>query len=174
MKVAILRYFNPVGAHPSGDIGEDPCGVPTSLFPYTLQVLVGRRPKLVVFGSDFDTRDGTCVRDYVHVVDVARGHLDAVHWLQAPENSDGVLDMFNFGTGTGSTVLEVVGEMGKAAGKEVAHEIGPRRHGDLGATYCDPSKAKRVLGWEARHSLADMCCHAWNWASKNPLGYQQQ
>jgi len=173
MKVVILRYFNPVGAHASGMIGEDPCGVPTSLFPYTLQVLVERRAKLTVFGSDFDTRDGTCVRDYVHVEDVARGHLDAIHWLQQDQNSDGVLDAFNFGTGTGSTVLEVVEEMGKAAGKPVTHEIGPRRHGDLASTFCDPSKAKSVLGWEAKHSLGDMCRHAWNWQSKNPKGYEE-
>merc|ERR1712166_1570661 len=129
MKVVILRYFNPVGAHESGTIGEDPCGVPTSLFPYALQVLVGRRPKLVVFGDDFDTRDGTCIRDYVHVCDVARGHLDAVKWATKAENAEGVLDTFNFGTGTGSTVLEVVEAMQAAAGKPLTHEIGPRRHG---------------------------------------------
>jgi len=171
MKIAILRYFNPVGAHESGDIGEDPCGVPTSLFPYALQVLVGRRPKLVVFGDDFDTRDGTCIRDYVHVVDVARGHLDAVNWLSKEENSAGVIDVFNFGTGTGSTVLEVVHEMSQAAGKDLVHEIGPRRHGDLAATFCNPDKAKTVLGWEAKYTLADMCKHAWAWQSKNPNGY---
>jgi len=172
MKVVILRYFNPVGAHESGTIGEDPCGVPTSLFPYALQVLVGRRPKLVVFGDDFDTRDGTCIRDYVHVCDVARGHLDAVKWATKAENAEGVLDTFNFGTGTGSTVLEVVEAMQAAAGKPLTHEIGPRRHGDLASTFCNPDKAKLVLGWEPKFTLAEMCASSWNWQSQNPQGYE--
>jgi UDP-glucose 4-epimerase len=171
MQIAVLRYFNPCGAHPSGTIGEDPNGKPSSLFPFTLQVLTKRRAKLTVFGDDFPTRDGTCIRDYVHVVDIAEAHAKAIAWLFKSENAGGIFDNFNLGTGTGSTVLEVIAALGDAAGFPVPHDIGGRREGDLAVTYCVPDKAKAILGWEAQYTLPDMCKHAWNWSQQNPQGY---
>jgi UDP-glucose 4-epimerase len=168
-KVAILRYFNPVGAHPSGLIGEDPRGIPNCLMPYVLQVLVGRLGQLTVYGSDYETRDGTPIRDYIHVVDVARGHLDALAWMG--KQSGGLLDTFNFGTGNGVTVFELVHAMERASGKKVPLSVGPRRPGDLTQSFCVPEKAARVLGWKAQLSLDDMCRDAWKWQSENPNGF---
>jgi UDP-glucose 4-epimerase len=176
--VVILRYFNPVGAHPSGLIGEDPRGVPNCLLPFMLQVLVGRRERLTVNGNDYPTRDGTCVRDYIHVMDVAQGHIDAMEWLAkqlvrqgAPP---GLCDVFNFGTGNGTTVLELMHAMERAAGKPVVHVIGPRRAGDLAMAYANPSKAASELGWSCKNSLDDICRDSWKWASENPFGYDSK
>jgi UDP-glucose 4-epimerase len=168
-KVCILRYFNPVGAHPSGLIGEDPRGIPNCLMPFVLQVLVGRLEKLTVYGSDYETRDGTPIRDYIHVVDVAAGHLDALAWLA--KQPGGLLDTFNFGTGNGVTVFELVHAMERASGQKVPLAVGARRPGDLKESYCVPDKAARVLGWKAQLTLDDMCAHAWKWQSANPHGF---
>lgn len=178
----ILRYFNPVGAHPSGLIGEDPRGIPNCLMPYVLQVLVGRLSKLTVYGSDYDTRDGTPIRDYIHVVDVARGHLDALAWIDKAAASSasasgagkGVYEVFNFGTGTGTTVFELVAAMERASGMKVALEVGPRRPGDLTASYADPAKAAAVLGWKCEYDIDAICQHAWLWQSNNPLGFSKK
>ena len=179
-RIAILRYFNPVGAHPSGTIGEDPRGIPNCLMPYVLQVLVGRREHLTQFGDDYPTRDGTPVRDYIHVVDVARGHALALDWMRAapapapttaPAPAADDVEVFNFGTGNGVTVKELVAAMERASGKKVPVVVGPRRAGDLPESYCLPDKAARVLGWKAELSLDDMCADAWRWQSANPLGY---
>ena len=176
--VVLLRYFNPVGAHPSGLIGEDPRGVPNCVLPFIQQVLVGRRDKLTVHGSDYATRDGTAVRDYIHVMDVAQGHIDAMTWLDAkqaaPGAPPGLLDVFNFGTGNGTTVLELMHAMEKAAGKPVAHVMGPRREGDLDMAYANPAKAAQVLGWSCKRSLDDICADAWRWQSNNPYGYDTE
>lgn len=179
-KVVILRYFNPVGAHPSGLLGEDPCGIPNCLMPYILQVLVGRLEKLTIFGSDYPTRDGTPIRDYIHVVDVARGHLDALTWMTkaladaaaAGAPSPRICERFNFGTGNGVTVFELTAAMERASGKKVPLVVGPRRDGDLTTVYCDPAKAERVLGWKASLGLDAMCEDAWRWQSLNPHGYE--
>lgn len=168
-KIAILRYFNPVGAHPSGLIGEDPRGIPNCLMPYVMQVLVGRLEKLTVYGSDYETRDGTPIRDYIHVVDVARGHIDALAWMA--KQSGGLCDVFNFGTGNGVTVFELVSAMERASGKKVPLIVGPRRDGDLTASYCVPDKALKVLGWKAKLDIDDMCRDAWKWQSGNPNGF---
>ena len=177
-QVTLLRYFNPVGAHASGRIGEDPRGVPNCLMPYVVQVLVGRLEKLTVFGDDYATRDGTAVRDYIHVVDVARGHLDALAWMDreaaaraAAGKPRGALDVFNFGTGTGSSVLELIAAMEAASGKKVAYTVGPRRAGDLPEAFACIDKARAVLGWEPRFTLLDSCRDAWRWQSANPMGY---
>jgi UDP-glucose 4-epimerase len=176
--IIILRYFNPVGAHPSGLIGEDPRGVPNCILPYLLQVLVGRREKLTVYGSDYPTRDGTCIRDYIHVMDVAQGHIDALNWVdkvraERPSDSkQGMLDVFNFGTGNGTTVFELIHAMEKAAGRPIPHVVGARRDGDLDAAYANPVKAANVLGWHCKNSIEQICTDAWNWQSKNPSGYE--
>ena len=171
-QIALLRYFNPVGAHQSGKLGEDPRGIPNCLMPYVLQVLVGRREKLTVFGSDYPTRDGTCIRDYIHVVDVARGHIDALKWLEA--NPDGVIDHFNFGTGKGTTVLELIAGLELASGKKVNKCIGNRREGDLAEMYCaNLEKAKTILGWEARYGIQQICEDAWRFQVNNPMGYHE-
>lgn len=172
--VCILRYFNPVGAHPSGLMGEDPRGTPNCLMPYVLQVLVGRLDKLTVYGSDYATRDGTPIRDYIHVVDVARGHIDALKWMQktVAEGASKVCEVFNFGTGNGVTVFELIDSMERASGKKVAYSVGPRRDGDLTQSYCDPAKAEAVLGWKAIYDLDTMCRDAWKWQSENPNGYE--
>jgi UDP-glucose 4-epimerase len=179
--VVLLRYFNPVGAHESGRIGEDPRGVPNCILPYVLQTLVGRRERLTVHGGDYPTRDGTCIRDYIHVMDVAQGHIDALTWLDAEQDKaraaapgappPGILDVFNFGTGNGTTVLELVHAMERAAGKPVNRVMGPRRAGDLDMAYANPEKALRVLGWKCRRSLDDICADAWRWQVSNPMGY---
>ena len=160
----LLRYFNPVGAHPSGLIGEDPHGVPNSLMPYVAQVAGGERPQLTVFGDDYDTPDGTCVRDYIHVCDLAEGHVAAVdRMLKAPLGCVAV----NLGTGRGTSVLELVRAMETAAGKPVPHVIGERRPGDAASTYCDPSLAAELLGWSATRGIAEMCADAWRFQTRD-------
>ncbi|HOU91682.1 MAG TPA: UDP-glucose 4-epimerase GalE [Polyangiaceae bacterium] len=165
--VALLRYFNPVGAHPSGQIGEDPRGIPNNLMPFVAQVAVGQRPELRVFGGDYPTRDGTGVRDYIHVVDLARGHLAS---LAALEASPGVAT-YNLGTGRGQTVLEVVAAFERASGRKVPYRVVARRPGDVAECYASVDKARRELGWEARRTLDDMCADVWRWQSQNPRGY---
>ena len=165
--IAILRYFNPVGAHESGLIGEDPNGIPNNLMPYITQVAIGRREKLTVFGNDYDTPDGTGVRDYIHVVDLAEGHLCAIQYAEQHTGCE----IFNLGTGRGVSVLEMVNTFSEVNHVPVPYVIGPRRAGDLATVYADPAKAKNVLGWEAKKTVADMCRDSWNWQSKNPNGY---
>jgi UDP-glucose 4-epimerase len=164
---ATLRYFNPVGAHASGLIGEDPHGVPNNLMPYICQVAVGRRDRLQVFGGDYPTPDGTGVRDYIHVVDLARAHADALDYLARAERSLTV----NLGTGCGVSVLELVRAFELASGRSVPYQIVPRRAGDVAAVYADPSLAQQLLGWRAELDLAAMCRDAWRWQSLNPDGY---
>lgn len=166
--VILLRYFNPIGAHESGLIGEDPKGIPNNLVPYVAQVAVGKLSCLGVFGDDYDTPDGTGVRDYIHVVDLARGHVDALKKL---EDKEGV-SVYNLGTGTGSSVLDVVKAFEKACGKKIPYEIKPRREGDIATCYADSSKAYRELGWKAEKTLDDMCADSWHWQSMNPDGYE--
>ncbi|WP_126445860.1 UDP-glucose 4-epimerase GalE [Sulfuricystis multivorans] len=166
-KIALLRYFNPVGAHPSGRIGEDPNGIPNNLMPYVAQVAVGKLPFLSVFGKDYPTPDGTGVRDYIHVVDLAKGHLAA---LAALERQGGLLTV-NLGTGRGYSVLEMVKAFEAASGRKVPYRIAPRRPGDVATCYADPTLAARVLGWRAEKDLAAMCIDAWRWQSANPDGY---
>jgi UDP-glucose 4-epimerase len=164
---AVLRYFNPVGAHPSGDIGEDPRGVPNNLMPYVAQVAVGRRDKLSVFGGDYPTPDGTGVRDYIHVVDLAEGHVAALRRLLAHEGSFTV----NLGTGRGYSVLELVAAYTRACGRNLPYQIVDRREGDVPACYADVSLAKSLLGWQSRFGLDEMCAHSWAWQSRNPQGF---
>jgi len=166
-KVVLLRYFNPVGAHESGLIGEDPSGVPNNLMPFIAQVAVGRREALNVYGNDYPTPDGTGVRDYIHVVDLARGHLAALEKLDA---ADGVLTV-NLGTGRGYSVLEVIEAFRRASGREIPYRIVARRPGDVAACYADTSLAARLLGWRAERDLVQMCRDAWRWQSMNPDGY---
>jgi len=166
--VALLRYFNPVGAHPSGRLGEDPKGVPNNLMPFAMQVAVGRRDKLSVFGGDYPTRDGTCVRDYIHVVDLAHGHLAALDTLA--ERGPGA-HAYNLGTGTGSTVLEVLAAAREAVGSDIPYEIVERRAGDIMEIYADPAFAQQALGWKANLTLADMCRDHWRWQQDNPNGF---
>ncbi len=166
-KIILLRYFNPVGAHKSGLIGEDPNGIPNNLMPYISQVAIGKREYLSVFGGDYATNDGTGVRDYIHVEDLADGHVKA---LENIDKFDGVA-VINLGTGQGYSVLEVVKAFEKASGKKVPYKIVGRREGDIQTCYADPSYAKKVLGWSAKHDINDMCKDAWNWQSKNPNGY---
>ena len=166
--VTLLRYFNPIGAHESGRIGENPNGIPNNLMPYITQVAIGKRPYLSVYGDDYDTPDGTGIRDYIHVVDLADGHVKAVKNIL--EGDKGV-QIFNLGTGKGYSVLDIVKAFSKAYGKELPYKIAPRRPGDLAVCFSDPSKAKEVLGWEAKRGIDDMCRDSWNWQSKNPNGY---
>ena len=165
--VSILRYFNPVGAHKSGLMGEDPKGIPNNLFPYVTQVATGRRPYLSVFGNDYDTPDGTGVRDYIHVVDLARAHLCA---LNRARTVSGV-EHYNVGTGHGYSVLNIVKSFEAATGKAVPYKIVDRRPGDIATCYADATKAKEILGWEAKYDMVDMCRDADNWQTKNPNGY---
>lgn len=165
--IALLRYFNPVGAHPSGLIGEDPNGIPNNLMPFVSQVAVGKLAELSVFGDDYATVDGTGVRDYIHVVDLAAGHVRAVERLL---QGAGVLTL-NLGTGRGYSVLEVVKAFEQASGRPVPYRIAPRRAGDIAQCYADPARAEAELGWRAEHDLADMCADAWRWQSGNPDGY---
>ena len=165
--MAVLRYFNPVGAHPSGLIGENPSGIPNNLMPYITQVAVGQRPQLQVFGDDYPTPDGTGVRDYIHVQDLAEGHVAALDALLQRGQSLTV----NLGTGQGHSVLEVVRAFEQASGRAVPYQIMPRRPGDVAQCYADPALARQQLGWQARRSLADMCADAWRWQSQNPRGY---
>ena len=165
--IMLLRYFNPVGAHESGRIGENPNGIPNNLLPYIAQVAAGKREFLSVFGNDYDTKDGTGVRDYIHVVDLAMGHLAALKKL---EDGPGCVAV-NLGTGVGYSVLEMLDGVGKAAGTTLAHKMCPRRSGDVAACYCDPSFAKAFLGWEATRGYEDMCADLWRWQSMNPDGF---
>ena len=167
LNVALLRYFNPVGAHKSGMIGEDPNGIPNNLVPYIAKVAVGKLEKLHVFGNDYPTPDGTGVRDYIHVVDLAQGHVKALKKL---ETAPGLV-IYNLGTGKGYSVLDMLHAFEKACGKELAYVIDPRRPGDIAECWADPAKAKAELGWEAQFDLEDMCRDSWNWQSQNPDGY---
>lgn len=167
LNVALLRYFNPVGAHESGTIGEEPNGIPNNLMPYITKVAIGKLEKLSVFGDDYNTPDGTGVRDYIHVVDLANGHLKALDKL---ETNPGLV-IYNLGTGKGYSVLDMVKAFSKACGKDIPYVIAPRRPGDVAMCYADPAKAKAELGWEAKYDLDRMCEDSWRWQSNNPNGY---
>lgn len=169
-RIAILRYFNPIGAHSSGQIGEDPNGIPNNLLPYVAQVAVGRLAKLRVFGNDYDTHDGTGVRDYIHVVDLADGHLAALDYLTKNQ----AMITVNLGTGIGYSVLDVVNAFAKTSAKEISYEILPRRAGDVAINYADASLAKKLLGWHASRSLNEMCADTWRWQSNNPNGFSKE
>lgn len=164
--IVILRYFNPIGAHPSGLLGEDPNGIPNNLVPYIAQVAIGKLPCLKVFGNDYDTVDGTGVRDYIHVVDLAQGHLSAIDYTKDHKG----VEIANLGTGRGYSVLELLHAFEKACGKEIKYEIVGRRSGDIAKCFCDPSKAKRIFGWEAKFGVDQMCKDSWNFIQKNPNG----
>ena len=168
LSVVLLRYFNPIGAHESGLIGEDPQGIPNNLMPYIAQVAVGRRDHLTVFGGDYPTPDGTCRRDYIHVMDLANGHLKAVEYAAEHQG----VEVFNLGTGTPYSVLEIIHAFEDASGVKVKYEIGPRRAGDLPEFWANADKAANELGWRTTRNLQDMCKDTWNWQSKNPKGYQ--
>ncbi len=165
LEVAILRYFNPIGAHESGQIGEDPNGLPNNLLPYISQVAIGKRDRLTINGDDYDTPDGTCVRDYIHVVDLARGHVDAL------THSKPGAAIYNLGTGTGSSVYEALHAFEKACGHTIPYTLGSRRPGDIPSCYADSSKAATELGWKAEKTLEEACVDAWRWQSQNPNGY---
>ena len=165
--VILLRYFNPIGAHPSGLIGEDPRGIPNNLMPYIAQVAVGRRDHLSVFGDDYDTPDGTGVRDYIHVCDLAAGHVAAIEYMMGHKGEN----VFNLGTGTGYSVLDMVKAFERVTGQKIPYEIAPRRPGDLATVYSSPDKSAQLLGWKAKYNLEDMGRDTWNWQSKNPMGY---
>ena len=167
LSVVLLRYFNPIGAHESGLIGENPNGIPNNLMPYITQVAIGRRERLTVFGNDYDTPDGTGVRDYIHVVDLARGHVCAIKKLETKCG----LFICNLGTGHGYSVLDVIHAFEKACGKKLPYVIDPRRPGDIAECYADPTKAKNELGWVAEYGIEEMCADSWNWQQKNPDGY---
>ncbi|KQZ83162.1 UDP-glucose 4-epimerase [Microbacterium sp. Root166] len=165
LSVTSLRYFNPVGAHPSGLIGEDPTGIPNNLMPYVARVAVGSLERVGIFGDDYDTPDGTGQRDYIHVVDLAAGHVAAL------ENAQPGYDVFNLGTGSPVSVLELIAAFERASGRELPREVLPRRAGDVAATYCDPAKAQAELHWQATRTIDDACRDSWNWQSQNPAGY---
>ena len=172
MKIAILRYFNPVGAHESGTIGEDPNGIPNNLMPFISQTAVGKRECLNVFGGDYDTHDGTGVRDYIHVVDLAYGHVKAIDYLNAlNENTQPLI--VNLGTGTGYSVLDMVKAFETASGAKVPYKIVERRAGDIAKCFADPSYAEKMLGWKAKKTVQEMCQDSWRWQSNNPNGYEQ-
>lgn len=166
--ITLLRYFNPIGAHKSGLIGEDPNDIPNNLLPFVSQVAVGKLPELSVFGDDYPTKDGTGVRDYIHVVDLAKAHLAALSHTANSEN----VDIYNLGTGRGYSVLEIITAFEKVSDKKVPYKVVARREGDIAKCYADPAKAEKQLGWKAEKNLEDMCRDAWNWQSKNPGGYQ--
>ncbi|MGM8935022.1 UDP-glucose 4-epimerase GalE [Pseudomonas neustonica] len=166
--IALLRYFNPVGAHPSGRIGEDPADIPNNLLPYIAQVAVGRREYLSVFGGDYDTIDGTGVRDYIHVMDLADGHVRALEWLERKQG----IQAFNLGTGTGYSVLQMLKAFEQACSKELPYKLVERRAGDVASCYADPAMAAEVLGWSAELGLEAMCADAWRWQQQNPDGYR--
>jgi len=168
--IALLRYFNPVGAHQSGQIGEDPFGIPNNLVPYISRVAIGSLPQLSVFGNDYDTKDGTGVRDFIHVVDLALGHIKTLPKLFT---NPGVV-IYNLGTGQGYSVLEMIKAFETASGKQISHTISKRRPGDIAACFADPAKALDQLGWEAKRSLDDMCTDTWRWQSNNPNGYREK
>lgn len=166
--IVILRYFNPVGSHPSGKIGEDPNGIPNNLMPFVAQVAVGRREFLTVFGNDYPTPDGTGVRDYLHVVDLAEGHLSAIDYMTKRQKG---IFTFNLGTGNGYSVLDMATAMGKACGHEIKYKVGDRRPGDIAVCYADPALALNEMGWKATRGLDEMCADLWCWQSKNPNGF---
>ena len=167
--IALLRYFNPIGAHSSGLIGEDPRGIPNNLMPFISQVAVGRRDHLNVFGNDYDTHDGTGVRDYIHVVDLARGHVCAIEYMQKHKGEN----VFNLGTGMGYSVLDMVKAFERVTGIKIPYEIVARRPGDLATVYSSPDKSAELLGWKAQYNLDDMCRDTWAWQSKNPMGFAE-
>ena len=167
--VVLLRYFNPIGAHRSGDIGEDPRGIPNNLMPYITQVAVGRREKLSIYGNDYDTHDGTGVRDYIHVVDLARGHVAAVKYACANHGCE----VFNLGTGIGYSVLDMVKAFRSVNNVELPYVITDRRPGDIATCYADPAKSREILGWQAEKTLDDMCRDSWKWQKENPMGYEE-
>ncbi|KAJ7944884.1 UDP-glucose 4-epimerase [Quillaja saponaria] len=171
-RIILLRYFNPVGAHESGKIGEDPKGIPNNLMPYIQQVAVGRLPKLNVFGHDYPTKDGSAIRDYIHVMDLADGHIAALRKIFTTENIGCMT--YNLGTGRGTSVLEMVAAFEKAYGKKIPIKLCPRRPGDATAVYASTEKAEKELGWKARYGIDEMCRDQWNWAKNNPLGYQSK
>ncbi|MBD8013498.1 UDP-glucose 4-epimerase GalE [Planococcus wigleyi] len=167
-RIAILRYFNPIGAHISGRIGENPTGIPNNLMPYITQVAIGKREELQVFGNDYDTPDGTGVRDYIHVVDLVKGHIKALEYL---EENDGI-ETFNLGTGKGYSVLDLINNFSSATKKEIPYKVVDRRPGDIGICYANPEKAKAKLGWTAEKDLQEMCQDSWKWQVENPNGFQ--
>lgn len=167
LSVVLLRYFNPIGAHKSGRIGEDPTGIPNNLLPYITQVAIGKLPQLGVFGNDYPTHDGTGVRDYIHVVDLAKGHVKAIEYASKNKGTE----IFNLGTGTGYSVLDIVKAFEKANDITIPYAIKPRRDGDVAECYADPVKAREKLGWQAEKTLEDMCKDSWRWQSNNPNGY---
>jgi len=169
--IVLLRYFNPVGSHPSGLIGEDPNGIPNNLMPFVAQVAIGRREHVTVFGNDYDTPDGTGVRDYLHVVDLAEGHLSAIDYM---EKKKAGLFTFNLGTGNGYSVLDMIKAMSKACGHDVPYKMGERRPGDIAVCYADASLAKNEMDWEASRGLDEMCRDLWCWQTKNPNGFAGQ
>ena len=166
--IILLRYFNPIGAHVSGQIGEDPAGIPNNLMPYIAQVAVGRLPVLHVYGNDYQTPDGTGVRDYIHVVDLALGHCRAIDHVLGHTGAETI----NLGTGRGYSVLELIAAFERASGRKIPYQIDPRRAGDIAESYADPAKARKLLGWQASRSLDDMCADTWRWQSQNPDGYE--
>ena len=168
--VVLLRYFNPIGAHESGLIGEDPNGIPNNLMPYISRVAIGKLPQLTVFGGDYDTKDGTCIRDYIHVVDLAKAHLCALNKLKSDPHS---IDAYNIGTGIGYSVLDIINAFEDATGQKVNYKIGERRAGDLPAFYANPKKANEILGWHAERNLHDMCEDTWRFQKNNPNGYKK-
>ncbi len=168
--VILLRYFNPIGAHKSGTIGENPNGIPNNLMPYITQVAVGKLKELGVFGNDYDTPDGTGVRDYIHVVDLAKGHVKAVEKIRENPGTE----IYNLGTGTGYSVLDIVHTFEKASGVKIPYVIKERRAGDIATCYADASKAKRELGWEAEYGILEMCEDSWRWQKNNPEGYGEE
>lgn len=167
LRIALLRYFNPVGAHESGLIGEDPKGIPNNLFPYISKVAAGTLEKLTVFGDDYNTPDGTCIRDYIHVCDLADGHVKALNYIAASNNS---INLFNLGTGKGTSVKEAVAAFAKACGHEIAHTFGPRRAGDIAVCYASTEKAEKELGFKASRTIDEMCSSCWKWQTQNPDG----
>lgn len=167
LSVVLLRYFNPIGAHQSGKIGEDPTGIPNNLLPYITQVAIGKLPQLGVFGNDYPTPDGTGVRDYIHVVDLAKGHVKAIEYASKNKGTE----IFNLGTGVGYSVLDIVKAFEKANNIKIPYVIKPRRDGDIAECYADPKKASAILGWKAEKTLEDMCKDSWRWQSNNPNGY---
>lgn len=164
----LLRYFNPVGAHPSGLIGEDPKGIPNNLMPYITQVAIGKRDVLHVFGDDYPTPDGTCQRDYIHVVDLAQGHVEALRWMEGRHG----IEAFNLGSGEGTSVLELVHAFSRACGHDIPYIVDGRRDGDLPAFWADPAKAKREMGWQTKLGIDRMCEDSWRWQSMNPDGFE--
>jgi len=170
-RIALMRYFNPVGAHPSGNLGEDPSGEPNNLLPYIAQVAVGRLERLRIFGDDYDTPDGTPLRDYIHVEDLAAGHVAALSRLASTDQAAGAVNTWNLGTGKGTSVFEMLHAFERAVGRTLPYEVVGRRAGDIAASYADPARANAELGWSATRTIDDMCADSWRWQSRNPDGY---